>query len=103
MQWEAMEVATKTFSSRADEAGLAYADAVARQKFGMSFGQYCGSVLVDAVCQGLDLPEAKPASAEGARVRAISAIKAISSRPHDAAIGRMSDAQIADLLASRHG
>ena len=49
-------MATKTFSSRADEASLAYADAMAHERFGISFGQYCGSVLIDA----MNLPEKTP-------------------------------------------
>ena len=95
-------MATKTFSSRADEARLAYADSVTRQRFGMSFGQYCGSILIDAVCQGFELPDAKPESASSAKQRAIDVIKSISTKAHDASIGRMNDAQIADLLASRY-
>lgn len=33
-------MATKTFSSRADAEKLAYADALAKKEYGMSFGQY---------------------------------------------------------------
>ena len=95
-------MATKTFSSRADAEGLAFADAVAREQFGMSFGQYCGSVLVEAVRQGAALPRT-PESGEAARRQAaIHSIKSIAARPHDARIGQLSDAQIKDLLASRY-
>jgi len=95
-------MATRTFSSRADEAGLAYADAVAREQFGMSFGQYCGSVLIDAVMQGAPLPEAPAESAKERKANAVATIKGISSRPHNTGIGRMSDEQIRELLGSRY-
>lgn len=95
-------MATKVFSSRADEAGLAFADAVARERFGMSFGQYCGSVLVDAVQQGAELPSVPRSEGGSAKERAITKLKAIALRSHDAAVGRMSDAEIDDLLASRY-
>ena len=95
-------MATKVFSSRADAGGLAYADAVARERFGMSFGQYCGSVLVEAVRQGAELPSVPQPDGGSAKARAIASIKAIASRPHDAAVGRMTDEEIDDLLASRY-
>lgn len=94
-------MATKTFSSRADEQSLAYADSVTREQFGMSFGQYCGSILIDAVCQGVALPQAAPKVASK-KASAIASMKAISQRPHNPAIGRMSDEEIEDLLRSRH-
>ena len=40
-------MATKTFSGRADEAKLARADALTQRVFGLSFGQYCATVLLD--------------------------------------------------------
>lgn len=94
-------MATKTFSSRADEKALAYADAVTREQFGMSFGQYCGSVLIDAVCQGVALPTANP-NANDKRADAVAKMKALSQRQHDPAVGRMSDDQIKHLIASRY-
>ena len=95
-------MATKTFSSRADATGLAYAEAVARKEFGMSFGQYCGTVLVEAVNSGTELPRPPIDCAENPRKAAIARIKGIAAHAHDAEIGRMSDSQIKDLLASRY-
>ena len=95
-------MATKTFSSRADSAKLAYADAVTRSQFGMSFGQYCGSVLVEAISQGVPLPTVPGESAQERKANAAAKIKSIAQRPHDASIGRMSDAQIKELLGSRY-
>ncbi len=92
---------TKTFSSRADERDLAYAEAITREKFGMSFGQYCGSVLLNAVRQGVDLPA--PVSKEDAkRFEAFETIRSFSQRKHDPAIGNLSDEQIRELIGSRY-
>lgn len=40
---------TKTFAGRTDEKNLAYMNAVTQAQFGLSYGQYCSSVLIDAV------------------------------------------------------
>ena len=95
-------MATKTFSSRADEASLAYADALARKEFGMSFGQYCGTVLVEAIKEGAELPRARTAGALEAKRAAIARIKNIAQLPHNEEVGRMSDAQIKELIESRY-
>ena len=94
-------MATKTFSSRADERSLAYADSVTREQFGMSFGQYCGSILIDAICQGVALPQAT-AHANNQKAAAIASLKTLSQHPHNSAIGRMSDNEIKSLLRSRY-
>ena len=94
-------MATKTFSSRADEKRLAYADALTREKFGMSFGQYCGSILLDAVYEGANLPQ-RPTRGEDAKAKAIAQMKAFSRLPHNPAIGFMSDDEIKNLIASRY-
>ena len=44
-------MATKTFSGRADAEKILLADALARQEYGLSFGQYCSGVLVDYICE----------------------------------------------------
>ena len=95
-------MATKTFSSRADAAALAYADSVTRAQFGMSFGQYCGSVLIEAIRNGVELPRPSDLAAQKRKASAIATIKSIAEKPHDAAIGRMSDDQIKNLIASRY-
>ena len=75
---------TKTFSSRVDAEKLAYADAMARQRFGMSFGQYCGSVLIDAIREGTDLPEPDKQQRNDVKADAIARIKSIASLSFDA-------------------
>lgn len=94
-------MSTKTFSGRVDEADLAYADALVRERFGMSFGQYCSSVLIEAVRQGADLPSPTPETGN-ARMAAAAKIKQLAQRPHNAEIAAMTDAQIKDLIGSRY-
>lgn len=94
---------TKTFSSRADSEKLAYADAVARQQFGMSFGQYCGSLLVDAVQQGIELPEPNAQSPDSVKADAVARIKSIATSSYDEDSGSSSSRGIRDLFARRYG
>ena len=95
-------MASKTFSSRADANELSYMNALTREQFGMSFGQYCGSVLIEAVRQGADLPAPAHSATTDRKIRAANAIKAIASLPHDESIGRMTDGELKDLIASRY-
>ncbi len=95
-------MATKTFSSRVDRDALAYADAMTRREFGMSYGQYCGSVLIDAIRQGESLPRPSRTSETQRKQAAISTLKNFSRQHKNEAVGRLSDAQIKDLIASRY-
>lgn len=95
-------MATKTFSSRVNEEDYAYADAITHQEFGMSYGQYCGSVLIDALRQGAELPHPPHTNETQRRKKAIDEMKAFSSRPHNEAIGLMSDNELKDMIASRY-
>ncbi|WP_282190867.1 hypothetical protein [Adlercreutzia caecimuris] len=95
-------MATKTFSSRADAEQLAFAEALARQEYGMSFGQYCGTVLLGAIQQEGKMPDL-PAKKAGTRKRqALAVIKGFSKRPHNAEVGKMTDGEIRELIASRY-
>ena len=95
-------MATKIFSGRADAGKLAFADTIARERFGMSFGQYCGSVLLDAVNQSGTLPEVAPKDPGDVKMRAVAVIKSIAAGEHDESIGRMSDEEIRNLIGSRY-
>ena len=95
-------MATKTFSSRADAEKLAYADALAKKEYGMSFGQYCGMVLLDGIEQTGELPRYKNEDELERKKRAIEFMKNFSSYPHDERIGRMTDEELKDLIASRY-
>ncbi|MDO5118347.1 MAG: hypothetical protein Q4D34_07665, partial [Eggerthellaceae bacterium] len=70
---------TKTFSGRAEEKKLSYADSLVRRRFGMSFGQYCATILIDAIYDGADLPElGKDADKLAKRQRALQGMKELS-------------------------
>ena len=94
---------TKTFSARADSEKLAYADELARREYGMSFGQYCGSVLLDLACKTSELP--KPAEGNERltkRKEAWERMKARSGAFGNPDIAAMSDAEIKELVARRY-
>lgn len=93
---------TKTFSSRADEGSLAFADALARKEYGLSFGQYCGSVLLDFIERTGRMPQLHERAADSDKAKAVSFIKGFASRMKDPKIGLMTDAEIRDLIASRY-
>ena len=52
-------MATQVFSARADADKLKYADNIARRECGMSFAQYCGTVVLNYVCERRHLPVSK--------------------------------------------
>ena len=52
-------MATQVFSARADADKLKYADNIARRECGMSFAQYCGTVVLNNVCERRHLPVSK--------------------------------------------
>jgi len=94
-------VATKTFSARADETRLALADSIARKSFGLSYAQYCGSVLLDMVCEQNALPTFA-LKCEHSKVRALDEIKDFSKAHHNERIAAMSDAELKEMIASRY-
>lgn len=95
-------MATKTFSGRADGELLAFADALAREQHGLSFGQYCSTVLLDTIGKSGSLPQLNPSTTETSRVAAAAFIKGFSSQKRNPSIGTMSDQQTRDLIASRY-
>ena len=95
-------MSTTTFAGRASEEGLAFMNALTRQRFGMSFGQYCGSILIQAVRQGIDLPQPDETAVDARRRTAVERMRELSGHPGNPQIGRMSDAEIKDLVASRY-
>ena len=95
-------MSTTTFAGRASEEDLAFMNALTRQRFGMSFGQYCGSVLIQAARQGIDLPQPDETAVDSRRKTAVAKMKGLSGRPGNSKIGRMSDDEIKDLVAARY-
>lgn len=93
-------MATKTFSGRVDEEALAFADALARREYGLSFGQYCGTILLDSIqVTGVmpSLPSPSPSKGDAA-----SFIKGFASRARHPEVGRLSDAEVRAMIASRY-
>ena len=93
---------TTTFAGRASKEDLAFMNALTRQRFGMSFGQYCGSVLIQAVRQGIDLPQPDETATNSRRKAAVAKMKELSDRPGNPRIAHMSDTEIKDLIADRY-
>lgn len=96
-------MATKTFSGRADEKRLADAEARARRDFGVSFGTYCGTILLDVMedAGSLPRPDADRDRMEQRR-QAWEAMKARSAEFKGSPVTRMSDEEIKDLIAERY-
>lgn len=95
-------MATKTFSSRAEESSLAFADALARREYGLSFGQYCGTVLLDAIESMGSMPQLECRERRADKERAVGVIKGFAARAVNPVIGHMSDGEIRDLVAGRY-
>lgn len=93
-------MATKTFSGRVDEGALAFADALVQREYGLSFGQYCGTVLLDSI-QATGAMPALAASSSG-KGDAAAFIKGFAARVRHPEIGRLSDAEVRDLIAGRY-
>lgn len=95
-------MATKIFSSRADEDSLAYADSLARREYGLSFGQYCGTVLLDAIGRMGRMPDLADDEGRPERIEAAAFMKSFASRARRPEVGRLSDEQVKALIASRY-
>lgn len=95
-------MATKTFSGRADESALAYADALTRAQFGISYGQYCATTLIQALKDGAELPAPSNNAASNKKIAAIKKIQALRSKSHNEEIGRLSDDEIKALIGARY-
>ena len=85
-------MATKTFSGRADAEKILLADALARQEYGLSFGQYCSGVLVA-------LPDTRVHSKKKGGV---AMMLSLAKKHQGSDIARLSDQEIRDLVASRY-
>ena len=93
---------TKTFSGRADAEKLAFADSLTRQTLGISFGQYCSAVLLDAVFREAKLPQFGEPPSSDAKAAAVEKLKSMSESFHNEQIGAMTDAELREMIASRY-
>ncbi len=90
---------TKTFSSRADEERLRFADAIAHRDANMSFGQYCGSAVVDYVYAAGKLP---PLEMPKRAASGIDAMLALARKHGESDVSHMTDEEIESLVAKRY-
>lgn len=95
-------MATRTFSSRADEGQLAFADALSRREYGMSYGQYCGTVLLGSIEANGSLPRPTKTEENERKKAAASLIRGFSAHARNPEVARLSDEAIRELIASRY-
>lgn len=95
-------MATKVFSSRADEKLLSLADTLARKEYGISYGQYCGTILLQSIEATGEMPHLAKVQESDRKKHAAKFIKGFSSRKKNPNIGTLSDHEIKNLIASRY-
>ena len=96
-------MATKTFSGRAEEGKLAYADALAQRDHDMSYGQYCATVLLDQIQLSHALPQLPQPDGElEKRLQALHRMRKMSDRLRGSRLASMSDDELKELVASRY-
>ena len=95
-------VSTKTFSSRADEQMLSYADALTQHEYGLSYGQYCGTKLLESIVVNGELPPLSDKKLTHKRLKAAEFIKGFSSLAKHPEIAELEDEEIRNLIASRY-
>lgn len=95
-------MATRTFSSRADEGQLAFADALSRREYGMSYGQYCGTVLLGSIEANGSLPRPTKTEESERKKAAASLIRGFSAHARNPEVAHLSDEAIRELIASRY-
>ena len=92
---------TKTFTGRSSAEKLEYVEALAQRQFGMSFGQYCASVVVDNACVAHSLA---PRISEGddRKLAALARMRSRAALFSSPEIGQMSKEQLRELVGSRY-
>ena len=95
-------MATKTFSSRADEQMLSYADALTQREYGLSFGQYCGTKLLESINDSGALPTLSDKESTNPKLKAVDFIKSFASLAKHPEIADLNDEEIRTLIASRY-
>lgn len=95
-------MATKTFSGRVDEGLLAFADELSRREHGLSFGQYCSTVLLEEIDRTGHMPQLSGRRADERKREAAAFIKGFGTYATQPEIGKMSDGEMRDLIAGRY-
>ncbi len=92
-------MSTKIFSSRTDEEKLRIVEEIAQRDANISFGQFCGTTVVDYVYEIGKLPDLELPDQTKSGIETMIAL----SEKHGASkLSGMSDAEIKDLIASRY-
>ena len=94
-------MATKTFSSRAEEKKIAFADTLAQREYDMSFAKYCGTILLDSVCETERFPDLDSKRRKD-KIEALNTLKAFAETPHDPKIALLSDDEVKELIRGRY-
>lgn len=94
---------TKVFSGRADAYALEQADAIIQHEFGMSFGQYCATMLLPFISETGEVPHIEDADRNKKRKEALEYLKNLTPEHliHPE-IATYTDEQLKELIASRY-
>ena len=90
-------------SARVDASKLDFANILTQRKFGMSFAQYCGQVVLDDVCQNNNLPLERNEGAEAREkgLLAVQKLREVSKLTRDSKLANMPDAEIKRAIRNR--
>lgn len=96
-------MATKTFSGRAEESKLVYADALTEQLYGISYGQYCSSILLDNIKLHRQLPSlSEEDNLQSQKQNALKRLREMSERLKGSKLATMTDEELKRQIASRY-
>lgn len=93
-------MSTKTFSGRADESKLAFADALTQQQLGVSFGKYCSDTLLETIYRNAALPNLDKLSVFSSKEAAVNKLKTLSENFHSERIANLTDSEIRTQIVS---
>ena len=93
---------TKTFSGRASMDKLAFADALAEREFGMSYGQFCSSTMLDYVCEHRSFPDVSSSEQAAERAGAFTRLREMGKRLEGSSLADLDDAQMKERIAGRY-
>lgn len=100
----ASKIPTKTFSGRADENKLKFADLICSQEIGMSFGQFCAGDLVNYIYETGNLPDLRTEAQANTAIEKMQNLIATYSLEKKSSFGKlvanMDDAGLSDFADS---
>ena len=94
---------TKTFSGRADVEKLSFADALTEREYGISYGQFCSSVLLDHIHTQHALPEIDFTSSEAEqRAVALKRLREMKTRLEGSSLATATSEELKQRIAGRY-